>query len=313
MSSIKRQLPETIESRLEALGLAKNKRDNLPVGADNPFTNATNTRLTNAWTDYTGKMTTLATAKGVYNTGTPLKNAAGNTLRLYISHFIQVFNFGVVRGKYPAGHRAYYNLPVEDSALPDLTKDSDLLKWANFIVAGDVLRLAAGGVPMENPTPAEVDAARMNFETLFTSQSNNKDAFDNAQEDLEAYFVEADKTILKVWDELEAFYNDEPDESRRENMREWGVVYITVGDNKTMSGTVTYNGAPGAGLQVRFKSGKLKSICNAAGGYSLNTTLMNEQKVMVEKLEGELVIKSWEFEVTLSESGNLTANFTVND
>lgn len=313
MSSIKRQLPETIESRLEALGLAKNKRDNLPVGAPNPFTGTTNTRLTTAWGDYTAKMTTLATTRGAYNTGTPVKNAAGDMLRLFISHFIQVFNFGVARGKYLAGHRTYYQLPVEDSPLPDLSKDSDLIKWANFIVAGDVLRLAAGGAPMENPSPMEVDMAKTTFSTLFTSQSNNKDAFDNAQEDLEAYFVEADKTILKVWDELEAFYNDETDESRRENMREWGVVYITVGDNKTMSGTVTYNGLPGAGLQVRFKSGKNKSICNATGGYSLNTTLMGNQKVVIEKLDGELVIKTWEFEITLSESGNATENFTVND
>lgn len=313
MSSITRFIPSAIESRLEALGLAKNKRDNLPVTSPNPFTVTTNARLTTTWTDYTGKMTTLATARGTYNTGTPLKNAAGDTLRLYISHFIQVFNFGVARGKYPAGHRAYYNLPVEDSALPDLSKDSDLIKWANFIVAGDALRLAAGGVAMENPTPMEVDVAKTNFSTLFTSQSNNKDALDNAQEALEAYFVETDKTILKVWDELEAFYNDETDESRRENMREWGVVYITVGDNKVMSGTVTYNGNAGAGLRVRFLSGRNESLCTAAGGYSLSTTLMGNQKVIIEKLEGELVLKSWDFEVTLSESGNLTQNFTVND
>lgn len=313
MSSIARFIPSTIESRFEALGLAKNKRDNLPIGAPNPFTGATNTRLTNVWGDYNTKLIALTNAKGAYNTGTPIKNAAGDTLRLYISHFIQVFNFGVARGKYPAGHRAYYQLPVEDSALPDLSKESDLIKWANFIVGGDVLRLAAGGVAMENPTPLEVDTAKNAFSNLFTSQSNNKDAFDNAQEAMEAYFVEADKTILKVWDELEAFYNDETDESRRENMREWGVVYITVGDNKVMSGTVTYNGAPGAGLRVRFKNGRNESLCTAAGGYSLSTTLMNEQKVIIEKLEGELVIKSWEQTVTLSESGNLTANFTVND
>jgi len=313
MSSITRFLPSTIEERFEALGLAKNKRDNLPIIVSNPLTTATNTRLTNTWTDLTTKMTAIATAKAAYNTGTPVKNAAGDIVRLYISHFIQVFNFGVARGKYPAGNRSFYNLPVDYVSLPDLSKDSDLIEWANYLVGGDVLRLAAGGLPMENPTPFELDTAKTNFTTLFTSQSNNKDALDTAQETLEAFLSEADKTIKKVWDELEAFFNEETDESRRENMREWGVVYITVGESKVLSGVVTYNALPGAGLRVRLKSGRNESICNATGGYSLSTTLMGEQKVIIEKLEEDTVTKQWEFTVTLNETGNLTANFTVAD
>jgi hypothetical protein len=312
MSYTARQLPETHDDRLKALKLAQAKRDSVPA-TSNPLTAATNTRLTNMAIDFDGKMNAISIATGAYTSGTPGKSEAGDTLRTFISHFIQVFNLGVARGKYPAAHRTYYNLEVESSALPELTKDSDLLLWANRIVTGDANRLAVGGLPMANPDTAEVAAALAVFSPLHTTQSTLKDALDNAQEALEGILTEADKVIKKVWDELETYYNEESDESRRENCREWGMVYVTEGGQKTLSGTVTYNGAPGAGLQVRFKSGKLKSLCNATGGYSLNTTLMNEQKVVVEKLEGELVIKSWEFEVTLSESGNLTANFTVND
>ena len=312
MSYTARQLPETHDDRLKALKLAQNKRDSIPA-ANNPLTAATNTRLTNMALDFDTKMNAISVATGAYTFGTPGKAEAANTLRIFINHFIQVFNLGVARGKYPAAHRTYYNLEVDSSALPELTKESDLLMWANRIITGDANRLAVGGLPMVNPDAAEVAAALTVFGPLFTAQSNLKDALDNAQEQLEAILVEADKVIRKVWDELETYYNEETDESRRENCREWGMVYITEGGQKTLSGTVTYNGAPGAGLQVRFKSGKLKSICNASGGYSLNTTLMGNQKVVVEKLDGETVIKSWDFEVVLSENGNATENFTVND
>jgi hypothetical protein len=313
MSSTNRDLPQTFEDRYEAIGLARNKRDSLPPGT-NPLTAATNTRLDAIWTDTNTKRTTLVNAKATYNGNTLAKNTAGTMLRLFISHFIQVFNFGVARGKYPKAHRDYYTLPLEDAPLPELKKDSDALKWGNYLVDGDVLRIAAGGAAMGNPDTAEVDTAKTTFSTLFTNQSNYKDALDNAQEALEAIEPETDKVIKKIWDEIETFYNEESEESRRDNCREWGVVYITVGNPKVLSGTVTYNGAPGAGLQVRFKRGKNISIANGAGEYSLNTSLMGDQKIMVEKLdeEGE-VEKFWDFEITLNESGDKTENFTVND
>lgn len=313
MSSFSRDLPQTIIDRYEALALSQNKRSSLPPGT-NPFTPATDLRLTNMWADFDAKRTAIITAKTAYNNGTPVKAQSANTLRLFISHFIQVFNFGVARGKYPVGDRASYDLPVEDSPLPDLTKDSDLLLWANNIVNGDALRVAAGGAAMANPDAAEVNTAKNTYHTNFDLQSNRKDALDSAQEAMESILPEADKVIKKVWDELDTFYNEETDESRRENMREWGVVYITVGDAKVLSGTVSYNGAPAAGFQVRFKRGRNISQTTATGAYSLNTRLMGNQKVVVEKLDGEgEIIKAWEFDITLNESGDKTENFTVND
>jgi hypothetical protein len=313
MSSINRDLPQTFEDRYEALGFARNKRDSIPA-ADNPLTAATNNRLDAIWTDINTKRTALINAKATYNGNTVAKNTAGTALRLLNSHFIQVFNFGVARGKYPKAHRDYYTLPVEDSPLPDFTKDKDAIKWGNYIVDGDALRIAAGGLPMSNPDAVEMNVAKTAFNTLFTNQSTFKDAMDNAQEALEAIEPETDKVIRKIWDEIETHYNEESEESRRDNCREWGVVYITVGNPKVLSGTVTYNGAPGAGLQVRFKRGRNISVVAAAGGYSLSTNLMGAQKIVIEKLdENDDVIKTWEFEITLNESGDKTENFTVND
>lgn len=313
MSHIARILPETIDSRQEALSLAKNKLDSLPVGT-NPLTAPTTTRLNASVTDFIAKVQALSSASFAYNGNTVLKESTQATCLMFTSHFIQVFNLGVKRGVYVAAERDFFNLPVGSDALPDMAKASDLLLWSGRVVDGDPLRVTAGGAAMSNPTTAQVDTTLTAFTNAFTAQSNFKDALDLAQEALEGILIETDKVIKKVWDELETFYNEESVESSRDNCREWGVVYITVGSEKTLSGTVTYNGAPGAGLVVKFKTGKNKSTVSGTGAYSLNTTLMGAQKVLVLKYnEDDVEIKQWEFDVVLNEDGDKAQNFVVND
>ena len=313
MSHIARILPETIDMRQEALSLAKNKLDSLPAGT-NPLTAATTTRLNATVTDFLAKVQAVATAAFAYNGNTVLKESTQATCLMFTSHFIQVFNLGVKRGVYTAAQRDFFNLPIGSDALPDMVKASDLLMWCTRLVDGDALRITAGGAAMSNPTTAQLDTTLTAFTNAFNAHSNFKDALDLAQEALEGILDEADKVIKKVWDELETFYNEESDESRRDNCREWGVVYVTVGSEKAMSGTVTYNGAPGAGLVVKFKTGKNKSTVSGTGGYSLNTTLMGTQAVLVLKYnEDNVEVKRWEFEVTLNENGDKTQNFVVND
>lgn len=313
MSTIRRVLPETHDEFIEALHLAKNKLDSI-LPANNPLSANTTTRLNNMVALFDTKAQDISTAAFAYNGNTPLKESAQQTCFLFVSHFIQVFNLGVKRNVYAAAQRDFFDLPVSSDVLPDLVKGVDIMLWANKIVNGDPLRVAAGGAAMSNPTDAEVHTALSAFVAAFTAQSNFKDALDIAQEALEALLPEAEKVVRKVWDELETFYNEESDESRRDNCREWGVVYMTMGSDKTLSGTVTYNGAAGVDLEVRFKSGKNKSIVSATGAYSLNTTLMGTQKIVINKLnENNEAVKTWTFDVVLNEDGDKQQNFTVND
>lgn len=313
MSSINRILPDSYDTRLMALNLAVNKRDTLAPGT-NPLSAATDTRLTNMGNDFNAKMAAIANAKSAYNNNTPLKENNGRNLRMLVSHFFQVFNLGVGRGKYAEGDRAFYNLPVDSNALPELVKDSDLILWSTRAVDGDSERITAGGAAMANPDAVEVDTARNTYIATFNTQSTLKDALDIKQEALEAIIPEADKVIKKVWDELDTFYNEETDESRRNNLREWGVVYSSVGGQKNMSGTVTYNGLPNPKLIVRFKNGKNKVFCNTEGAYSISTTLVGEQDVIIEKQnEDDVITHSWTFIVTLSENDDLNRDFAVTD
>ena len=313
MSYLSRLTPETIETRFEALHLAKNKLNSIPP-ANNPLSPATTARLNAMVTDYDTKFNNILAAAFAYNTNTPVKESAQAGCSLHTNHFIQVFNLGVRRGVYTAAQRDFFNLPVASDALPELDRAVDVLKWANAVVNGDINRVAAGGATMSNPAAAEVQTTLTAFHTAFDDQSNLKDALDAAEEALEAILAEADKVIKKVWDELETFYNEEDDDSRRNNCREWGVVYVLIGSDKVMSGTVSYNGAPAEGFLVKFTNGKNKSTTTAAGAYSLNTRLMGWQKVDVIKLdENDKEAKKWSFEVELTENDNLVKNFVVAD
>lgn len=311
MSYITRSEPNSHDTRLQALMEANSKLSTI-TPANNPLSAPTTARLLAMRALYEQKMNEVSIAKALYNENTPLKNAAKNVCQMFTSHFFQVFNLGVPRGKYNPSHRSFYNLPVDSDALPDLIAEDDIKLWAGRVVTGDNNRLAAGGAAMANPEATEIANAKAAFQITLDSQTMLKDALDNKQEALEAEIEEAENVIRKVWDEMETFYNEEPDESRRANCREWGVVYVTVGSEKKVQGTITLAGTPVAGYRVRFATGRNKGISNAAGVYELKTTLMGDQKVYVDRLdENNRILKYWDFTVSLIENSDLSANFNL--
>jgi len=311
VSYITRTEPNTHDSRLKALTDAEAKLGTLAPGT-NPLSAATTTRLTNIRLVYENKMNEVSIAKALYNQNTPLKDAAKEICRMLTSHFFQVFNLGVARKKYNPNHRSFYTLPVDSDALPDLVSEGDIKLWSGRVVTGDGNRLTAGGAPMANPEATEVANARAAFQITLDDQTTLKDALDNKQEALEAEIQEAENVIKKVWDELETYYNEEPDESRRANCREWGVVYVTAGSDKKVHGTITLEGTTVAGYRVRFVTGRNKGISNAAGVYEFNTTLMGAQKVYVDRLdEHGRILKYWDFTTTLIENSDLNLNFNL--
>ena len=62
--------------------------------------------------------------------------------RLYISHFIQVFNLSVIRGDIKKEHKLFYQLDPEIHNVPDLsTEKNDLLHWGKCIIDGENERI----------------------------------------------------------------------------------------------------------------------------------------------------------------------------
>ena len=287
--SISIRRPKTNISRQKALNKARDKNTATP-GNDVLKVSTANALTVNA-PIYNTAMQNSANTKALYNTKTAVKDIAVIECRHYNSHFIQVFNFGVVRGKYPAGHRSFYHLETDSDALPNMDSEDNVQLWGHYIVDGDAARLLAGGVAMANPDAAEVNTALGTMETLLMEHSNLADDLDAKQElidDLNEDVI--DDLIKKIWDEVESTYGSETPESKRANCRHWGVVYATDGIPATLSGLVkNSDGTPAAGANIEIEETGAETITNSEGRYTIDTVILGDVTIVASYPAGSRI------------------------
>jgi hypothetical protein len=266
------------------------------------ITTPTRTRLAASRSPYRTAYDALAPLKQDVATKTADKLVASNSLRMCVSHFVQVLNFMIDEGLATGADRAFYNIATSSKSVPDMSTEDELKTVAADVIAGEANRIAAGGTANYYPI-ARVTAANTNFVNMLMPHSTAVDALDAAQEALDALTPETDKVIKKVWDELETFYNEELPASQRQNCREWGVKYVLRGTNKHVDGFVkdinTNNAV--ADAEVRFENGNTVVVTDANGYFELNTTLMGAQKIQVS----HNLYHDFEQELTLNENENI--------
>lgn len=156
-------------------------------------------------------------------------DAAIGALAQVVSHFIQVFNFAVSRGKFDRSDRAYYGLDVNRADVPPLNSHADVDQWAHKLIDGEAARLAAtpGATAMAMPAISEVSAGLAGVEASRESQTTAKDAYDQEQSDLETSNPAVNALIADIWDTVEFKLRTLDGPSRRRRAREWGLVYLT--------------------------------------------------------------------------------------
>ncbi|MFC2092329.1 carboxypeptidase-like regulatory domain-containing protein [Bacteroidota bacterium] len=282
---IKRRLPNSDETRHVALSTAKTKKDNTPPG-NIVITPNTTTRLDAAQPLFAQKMQARGKALLLQSISTSLKAAAQAKAKMYISHFIQTFNMGVDRGVFPTSHRAFYQLEISSKKVPPLNTEPLVTFWVQRLIDGDVERLAAGEAAIQMPSIAEVTTEYNIFKTANIEQSTAKDAYDKSQEAVSGMRPEVGKLILRIWDEVETAFDDEPIESKRRKAREWGVVYVST-QKATITGTVTdaATGNPLQGVDVALiESGDIVQTL-VGGTYALSTSFTGAG-TLVFSLEG---------------------------
>ena len=147
------------------------------------------------------------------------------TARLYISHFIQVLNLAVVRNEVRKEHKLFYGLDPDDFAVPDLTSEKHILMWGERLIEGERERLSHGGAPIYNPTIAKVSVHYDIFKDAYREQQNYKLNTTRSQSGLDALREEADRIILDLWNQVEAFYAALPPAARLARCRDYGIVY----------------------------------------------------------------------------------------
>lgn len=147
------------------------------------------------------------------------------TVRLYISHFIQVLNLAVVRNEVRKEHKLFYGLAPDDFAVPDLTSEKHILVWGERLIEGERERLSHGGAPIYNPTIAKVTVHYDIFKDAYREQQNYKLNTTRSQSGLDALRQEADRIILDLWNQVETYYAALPPAERIVRCQAYGIVY----------------------------------------------------------------------------------------
>lgn len=241
-----RRLPRTDEERASALNMAKKRKDEVPA-AEVPMSASAVGRLDAAQPDLRLRMQERGNALSAQADATAAAEPDRARARMYISHFIQVFNLAVARGVFPAGHRAYYQLDVNSEAVPVLDSAESIATWGQRIIEGDAARVAAGGAAMALPRAAEVQTVYGAYMVVSTLQADRKVAYDTAQERVASVRTEVDSLITRMWNEIEAAYSEEDAPSKRRKARQWGVIYVSsAGEGSEKTGELT----PGVSINL---------------------------------------------------------------
>lgn len=145
--------------------------------------------------------------------------------RMYVSHFITVFNLSVKRGEIKRNERAKYHLPEDCGETPDLSSDVSLIRWGDNVVRGEHQRTAGGGIPIYNPTIGKVSVHLDLFKELYNRQMSLKQRTDECLAVVTLLRPQVDEIILEVWNSIESYFSDLEGDSRINACREFGVIY----------------------------------------------------------------------------------------
>lgn len=159
--------------------------------------------------------------------------------RLYISHFIQVFNLAVIRGDVKKEHKLFYQLDPNVHIVPDLTTEAALIQWGKAVIEGENERVRNGGLPIYNPTIAKVKVHYEVFKEYKSTQKLYQNTTQKSWEELNNLRVKGDAIILDLWNQVEHKFKDEKPFARLTKCQQLGLIYyyrkgeneLTIGDD----------------------------------------------------------------------------------
>ena len=219
-----RRLPNTDQARLRALKIAVQR------AAESDFTEQVLPyRLTTEAENCLLKFENLVSR---YQTSFDNKVAANKrykkmvqNTRMYLSHFIQVLNFAVMRGEIKREQKRLYHLNENNNSLPDLSTEEDLLIWGKNIIEGETARMGQGGIPINCPAINKVKVHYDMFRENQLNQSMHRMNTERVYEDLEELRLAADRIILDIWNTVEAYYENRLPYERLRSCENYGLKF----------------------------------------------------------------------------------------
>jgi hypothetical protein len=220
-----RRLPNTDQARLRAMQVALKKAASVPP-FEVPVAQKTLLELK-------AFLPLFQQAVDQYNLTKGKQAGAGKqlmeqfkTARLYVSHFIQVLNFCILRGELKPGVRTYLGLDENGKNIPELGTEQQLIEWGDKVIKGEEQRMAAGGTRIYNPSIAIV---KVKYERFLETYNVHKDLLTITQRNHDKVLEmreKADAIILSVWNDIETKFINLPPNSRRDICTEYGIVYF---------------------------------------------------------------------------------------
>jgi len=220
-----RRLPNTDTARIRAMKRALEKGKELPPHKL-AFSSKTVVRLQKFLPLFEQNIQMYRQALSAQNKKSRDYNEIIRKSRLYLTHFIRVMNMAIFRGDLPVETRAYYGLETNESTVPSLNTENELVSWGRRIIEGEEFRIRKGGNPVTNPTIAVVKVRfekfleALNYHTILAKKT--LDYMDKNT----SLRKEADEIILQIWNEVESTHNQMPDEVRKTMSEEYGLVYF---------------------------------------------------------------------------------------
>ena len=286
MSAISRRLPNTIPSRSKALNTPNHLKTTVPA-KDVPISSSTSDRLDIDTNTYNKGTQALTAAEQAARKANAFAEKQADLLRVNVGCFYSTFSNGVRLNLFSRQDKAYYNWNISVDKQPNVASNSNLMLVAEAIIVGDAKRVANGGIAMAFPTIKEFAAVYDSVKSAFDTAATCKIALNDAQKVVNDLNPIVDKTILKVWNEIEAFFSDLEDSAKRSVARTWGITYISTGSPAVVSGKIlnSVTGAPVANVEVHIDGVNKKVKTDVNGAFTINTKL-NGDLLLIAQLAG---------------------------
>jgi hypothetical protein len=219
-----RRLPNTDTSRIKAMRIALGKGKELPPHKL-AFSSKTIVRLQKFLPQFEYSIKLYRQSLSSQSKKSKDYNEILRKARIYLTHFIRVMNMAIFRGDLPAETRAYYGL-ADESTVPSLNTENELMSWGKRIIEGEELRIRKGGSPITNPTIAVVKVRFENFiEALNYHNTLAKKTFDYTEKN-SSMRKEADDIILQLWNEVETAHSSLPEVRKKIFNEDYGLIYF---------------------------------------------------------------------------------------
>ena len=220
-----RRLPKTDASRIRSMKTAMDKGIELPP-QKLAFSSKTAMRLEKFLPHFKNNIQTFRETLASQNKKNKEYYLIQKKARIYLTHFIRVMNMAIYRGDLPAETRAFYGIATDDSSVPLMNTESELVNWGKRIIEGEEFRIKKYGNPITNPTIAVVKVRFGNFMEALDNSSTLSKKTSSYSEKIISLRKEADEIILQLWNEVELYYSSLNEEIRKTACEDYGLIYF---------------------------------------------------------------------------------------